>query len=233
MELSCQISKPNVRVIWLKDGKVLIEKEQMRNEGLRYSLFIPHDVQSGLYTIRIDDNNGQESNCQVTVEDLRENERKKPRIIRGLEDLNLHEGDSLELNCQFEGDDVEATWFFNGIMLRTNVFTTLNFKSNELAQLLMKEVYLEDSGLYKLRLKNKYGEVSTSCTLYVRQRELGSDQRKMSTEDLPPKYVLFIISIHINVYFLADFFNQYRMYMFIKDKKQIFVQLSVDNQHRK
>ena len=51
----------------------------------------------------------------------------------------------------------------------------------------MKEVYLEDAGLYKLRLKNKYGEVSTSCTLSIRQRDRSADQRKMSTEDLPPK----------------------------------------------
>ncbi|UJR34155.1 hypothetical protein I4U23_021562, partial [Adineta vaga] len=198
MELSCQISKPNARVTWLKNGIPIIEKEQMRNEGLRYSLSIPHGVQSGLYTIRIDDNNGLESSCQVTVEDLAENERKKPRIIRGLEDLNLREGETLELNCQFEGEDVEATWFFNGIMLRTNVFTTINFKPNELAQILMKEVYLEDAGLYKLRLKNKYGEVSTSCTVYVRQRELGTDQRKMSTEDLPPKFIQPISDVYVH-----------------------------------
>lgn len=72
-------------------------------------------------------------------------------------------------------------------MLRSNVFTTINFKPNDLAQLLMKEVYLEDAGLYKLRLKNKYGEVATSCTVSIRQRERTDDQRKMSTEDLPPK----------------------------------------------
>jgi hypothetical protein len=51
----------------------------------------------------------------------------------------------------------------------------------------MKEVYFEDAGLYKLRLKNKYGEVSTSCTVSIRPREREIDQRKMSTEDLPPK----------------------------------------------
>ncbi len=119
--------------------------------------------------------------------DLAENERKKPRIIRGLTDLNLQEGESLELECQFEGDDVEATWFFDGIMLRSNVFTTINFKSNELAQLLMKEVYFEDAGLYKLRLKNKYGEVSTTSAVTVHPRDRSIDKRKMSTEDLPPK----------------------------------------------
>lgn len=119
--------------------------------------------------------------------DPSENERKKPRIIRGLEDLNLHEGDQLELECQFEGEDVEATWFFDNIMLRSNVFTTVNFKPNELAQLQMKEVYLEDAGVYKLRLRNKYGEVSTTCLASVRRRESSTDQRKMSVEDLPPK----------------------------------------------
>jgi hypothetical protein len=101
--------------------------------------------------------------------------------------MTIQEGESMELECQFEGDDVEATWFFDGIMLRSNVFTTINFKPNDLAQLLMKEVYFEDAGLYKLRLRNKYGEVSTSCTVSIRQRDRSGDQRKMSTEDLPPK----------------------------------------------
>ncbi len=177
----------------------------MKNEGLRYSLYIPHGIQPGRYTIRIDDGHGQESSCQVSVEgmsisfsrgkfnwfcywlDTAENERKKPRIIRGLTDMTIQEGESMELECQFEGDDVEATWFFDGIMLRSNVFTTINFKPNDLAQLLMKEVYFEDAGLYKLRLRNKYGEVSTSCTVSIRQRDRSTDQRKMSTEDLPPK----------------------------------------------
>jgi hypothetical protein len=72
-------------------------------------------------------------------------------------------------------------------MVRSNVFNTINFKPNELAQLIMKEVYLEDAGTYKLRLRNKYGEVSTSCNVSVRKRESSTDQRKMSTEDLPPK----------------------------------------------
>ncbi len=119
--------------------------------------------------------------------DTAENERKKPRIIRGLTDLSLQEGESMELECQFEGDDVEATWFLNGTMLRSNVFTTINFKPNDLSQLIMKEVYFEDAGLYKLRLRNKYGEVSTSCTISIRQRDRSADQRKMSTDDLPPK----------------------------------------------
>ena len=65
--------------------------------------------------------------------DVAENERKKPRIIRGLTDLTLSEGDSLDLQCQFEGDEVEATWFFDGIMLRSNVFTTINFKSKRIS----------------------------------------------------------------------------------------------------
>jgi hypothetical protein len=198
LELSCQLSKPNVRVIWLRDGIPIDDKTQIKNEGVRYSLYIPHGAQPGKYTIRIDDNNGLESSCQVTVEDLAENERKKPRIIRGLEDLNLYEGESLDLECQFEGDDVEATWFFDSITVRSNVFTTINFKPNESAQLLMKEVYLEDAGLYKLRLKNKYGEVSTSCIVSIRPREPDTNQRKMSAEDLPPKFVEPISDVYVH-----------------------------------
>ncbi|CAF3839702.1 unnamed protein product [Rotaria sp. Silwood1] len=166
--------------------------------GLRYSLYIRHGVQSGRYTIRIDDIHGQESSCQVSVEDLAEIERKKPRIIRGLEDLNLHEGELLELECQFECNDVEATWFFNNMILRSNIFTIINSKSNELARLIIKEVYLENAGLYKLRLKNKYGKVSTSCLVSVRQREPLTDQRKLSIEDLPLKFIEPISDVYVH-----------------------------------
>ncbi len=68
LELSCQLSKPNVRVIWLRDGIPIDDKNQIKNEDLRYNLHIPHGVQPRRYTIRIDDNNGQESSCQVSVE---------------------------------------------------------------------------------------------------------------------------------------------------------------------
>ncbi|CAF4880912.1 unnamed protein product [Rotaria sp. Silwood1] len=136
--------------------------------GLRYSLYIRHGVQSGRYTIRIDDIHGQESSCQVSVEDLAEIERKKLRIIRGLEDLNLHEGELLELECQFE------------------------------SRFIIKEVYLEDAGLYKLRLKNKYGKVSTSCLVSVRQREPLTDQRKLSIEYLTLKFIEPISDVYVH-----------------------------------
>jgi membrane carboxypeptidase/penicillin-binding protein PbpC len=75
LELSCQLSKPNVRVIWLRDGIPIDEKSQIKNEGLRYSLYVPHGAQPGRYTIRIDDNSGQESSCQVSVEGIKKEEK--------------------------------------------------------------------------------------------------------------------------------------------------------------
>ena len=205
LELSCHLSKANVRVVWLKDGVPIDDRSQMRNEGLRYSLDIPHGIEPGRYTIRIGDLDGLESSCQVSVEgscpllgegrslistlvsDSAENERKKPRIIRELADVTLEEGQALELTCEFEGNEVEATWFFDGVMLRSNLFTTINFKPNQLAQLLMKEMFTEDAGLYKLRLKNQYGEATSTCLVSIRRSESLQDQRKSAMEDLPPK----------------------------------------------
>lgn len=119
--------------------------------------------------------------------DSAENERKKPRIIRGLTDLTIDEGQSMELECEFEGEDVEATWFFDGVMLRSNIFTTINFKPNQLAQLIMKEMFQEDAGLYKLRLRNRYGEVSTSSRVTIRPSESTKDKRGSTAEELPPR----------------------------------------------
>ena len=70
MELSCQISKPNVPVTWLRDGVPIDDKSQFKNEGLRYSINIPHGAQPGRYTIRIDDGQGLESSCQVSVDGM-------------------------------------------------------------------------------------------------------------------------------------------------------------------
>lgn len=54
----------------MKDGIPLGDKAHARNEGLRYSLSIPHGVEPGRYTIRIDDVDGKESSCQVSVEGI-------------------------------------------------------------------------------------------------------------------------------------------------------------------
>ena len=42
----------------------------MKNERLRYGLYIPHGVEPGQYTIRIDDVDGHESSCQVSIEGI-------------------------------------------------------------------------------------------------------------------------------------------------------------------
>lgn len=122
------------------------------------------------------------------VLDAAENERKKPRIIRGLTDKTVDEGQSLELECEFEGENVEATWFLNGIMLRSNMFNTINFKPNQSTQLIMKEMFNEDAGLFRVRLRNQYGEVSTNCNVTVRRPETQKDQTRSNIEDLPPRY---------------------------------------------
>ena len=79
LELSCQLSKSNVRVIWLKDGIPIDDKGQAKNAGLRYSLYIPYGVEPGRYTIRIDDENRLESSCQVTVEGKKWNFNKNKK----------------------------------------------------------------------------------------------------------------------------------------------------------
>jgi hypothetical protein len=39
----------------LKDGVPIADKNQAKNEGLRYSRYVPHGAEPGRYTIRIDD----------------------------------------------------------------------------------------------------------------------------------------------------------------------------------
>ena len=70
LELSCQLSKPNVRVTWLKDGVPIGDWGQTKNQGLRYSLYVPSSVEPGRYTIRLGDQDGLESSCQVSVEGM-------------------------------------------------------------------------------------------------------------------------------------------------------------------
>jgi hypothetical protein len=209
LELSCQLTKADARVIWLKDDLPIGDRGQFNNEGLTYRLYLPDGVEPGRYTIRIDNPDGLQSSCQVSLEgnthkrtvssndghsmfshcrvrlDVDENERKKPRIVRALDDLTVDEGQSLELLCEFEGDDVEATWFCNGVMLRSNIFTSIELHANRSAQLLMKEMFSEDVGLYKLRLRNRYGEVSTTCVVTLRPCQSSSDAHKSSIDDTP------------------------------------------------
>lgn len=43
----------------------------MKNEDLRYSLYVPRGVTPGRYTIRIDDADGKESSCEVSVQGIK------------------------------------------------------------------------------------------------------------------------------------------------------------------
>ncbi|CAF1641626.1 unnamed protein product, partial [Didymodactylos carnosus] len=187
-------------VTWLKNGVPLPSDDrrvQARTEGLHYTLSIREPTTTkdeGLYTIKID-NDDKESSCQVTVEDLAGTEKKKPHIIRQLQDVTVPERSSLRLECEFEGDDVEASWYLNGVKIQQNSFTTIDMK-NDVAKLTIKEVYTEDGGIYKLRLRNPYGEVSTSATVYIKLH--GEDTWKLSTDEMPPKFLEPISDVFVH-----------------------------------
>lgn len=67
LELSCHLSKPNVNVTWLRDGVPISDNSQAKNEGLRYSLYIPRGAEPGRYTIRLGGPSELESSCQVSI----------------------------------------------------------------------------------------------------------------------------------------------------------------------
>ena len=85
-------------------------------------------------------------------------------------ELAVRDGESLALRCQVRGDpDPKTTWSKNGEPLSSSDVVDLKFRNN-VASLVIGEVFPEDEGLYECRAYNSMGEVITTCKVTVTRK---------------------------------------------------------------
>ncbi|CAF0822074.1 unnamed protein product, partial [Didymodactylos carnosus] len=117
-----------------------------------------------------------ESSYQTAGED-----EFKPKFLKKLNDALATEGDYVVLECLvISTTPVHATWFKNNIPLQDNA-DCKQIQEDRKFNLIIKEAFVEDGGIYSIKVSNHAGTISCSCKLFVREEM--SDERTIR-EDL-------------------------------------------------
>lgn len=90
-----------------------------------------------------------------------------PTFDKPLADLEVSDGQKLELECVVSGDpEPKVTWLKNGAAVSSSEILEVKYK-NGVAKLIITEVFPEDAGTYVCQAKNTAGKVETQCQLKV------------------------------------------------------------------
>ena len=93
-----------------------------------------------------------------------------PSFEKGLADLEVSEGQKLELSCVVSGDpEPKVTWMKNGAVVSSSEVLEVKYK-NGVAKLIINEVVPEDAGTYVCHAKNTAGKVDSQCQLKVNSK---------------------------------------------------------------
>ncbi|CAF0816611.1 unnamed protein product, partial [Rotaria sordida] len=115
------------------------------------------------------------SETESSYQTAGETEDFKPKFLKKLNDTLATEGDFVTLECiVVSTTPVHATWFKNNIPLQDNADCRL-IQEDKRFQIHIKEAFVEDGGVYSIKISNHAGTVICSCKLFVREET--SDER--------------------------------------------------------
>lgn len=137
---------------------------------------------AGTYTIIAKNIAGEaSSSCNVVVKGLIPNETSdsevasdvepvKPSVQLQLKDQSVFEGKTVRLECIIVGQpEPEVIWYHDEVPVKESDDFLLLFQGDH-CSLVIKEVFVEDAGEYKVVAINSAGEASSSCHLSVTGR---------------------------------------------------------------
>ncbi|XP_032711907.1 titin isoform X2 [Lontra canadensis] len=171
----CETSEPFVKVKWYKDGVEVHTGDKYRMHSDRKVHF--------LSVLTIDASDAEDYSC-VLVED--ENVKTTAKLIvegavvefvKELQDIEVPESFSGELECVISPENIEGKWYHNGVELKSNGKYTITSRRGR-QNLTVKDVTKEDQGEYSFVVDGK----KTTCKLKMRPRPIAilqglSDQK--------------------------------------------------------
>ncbi|XP_070364608.1 titin isoform X3 [Equus asinus] len=171
----CETSEPFVKVKWYKDGVEI-------HKGNKYRMHSDRKVHF-LSVLTIDPSDAEDYSC-VLVED--ENVKTTAKLIvegavvefvKELEDIEVPESFSGELECIISPENIEGKWYHNGVELKSNGKYTITSRRGR-QNLTVKDVTKEDQGEYSFVADGK----KTTCKLKMKPRPIAilqglSDQK--------------------------------------------------------
>ncbi|KAK3082923.1 hypothetical protein FSP39_009100 [Pinctada imbricata] len=165
VRMICEINKPNIPAMWLKDGEqiTIAEGYNISVDGCRHILSIPivdldHDAD---YTIMIGD---LESTTQLFVEEV------PVEFTHRLKDSTFQEGEMFELSVELSKPDVPVRWMKNKKPLSpSDRIKILCERYRHVLQIM--EAIPEDEGEYTLVLPDN-SETSANVTIKEKPAEV-------------------------------------------------------------
>jgi titin len=120
----------------------------------------------------------------------------KPYFTQQLQNKDVQEGSRAHFKCEVAGfPEPEIIWYHNDKVLKDTKDFELNF-DGERCVLIIREVYLEDSGEYKCTAKNAHGSAHTTCRLIVEPlSELSDASVTLPGDVVPPKFTQLLKDI--------------------------------------
>uniref|UniRef100_A0A4W2F6Z2 Titin n=1 Tax=Bos indicus x Bos taurus TaxID=30522 RepID=A0A4W2F6Z2_BOBOX len=171
----CETSEPFVKVKWYKDGVEIHTGDKYRMHSDRKVHF--------LSVLMIDTSDAEDYSC-VLVED--ENVKTTAKLIvegavvefvKELQDIEVPESFSGELECIITPENIEGKWYHKGVELKSNGKYTITSRRGR-QNLTVKDVTKEDQGEYSFVVDGK----KTTCKLKMKPRPIAilqgvSDQK--------------------------------------------------------
>ncbi|XP_017920713.1 PREDICTED: titin isoform X2 [Capra hircus] len=171
----CETSEPFVKVKWYKDGVEIHTGDKYRMHSDRKVHF--------LSVLTIDTSDAEDYSC-VLVED--ENVKTTAKLIvegavvefvKELQDIEVPESFSGELECIITPENIEGKWYHKGVELKSNGKYTITSRRGR-QNLTVKDVTKEDQGEYSFVVDGK----KTTCRLKMKPRPIAilqglSDQK--------------------------------------------------------
>ena len=188
LEAGC-FGVPTPTITWYKDGipvasnsDYVAEQKQSGDCSLSIDESLRED--SAMWTCRASNSVGfSESHARLTVREVpRPQQEHKPAFYVPLSNTTCNEKDNTMLECVIIGcPEPEVIWYQEDTPVREGPNCRLEFEGDA-CRLLLTNVELHQAGDYRVRAINHCGEVSSSCTLNV--KESSSKKR----EEVPPKF---------------------------------------------
>ncbi|XP_054418510.1 titin isoform X1 [Pteronotus mesoamericanus] len=171
----CETSEPFVKVKWFKDGVEIHTGDKYRMHSDRKVHF--------LSILTIDTADAEDYSC-VLVED--ENVKTTAKLVvegaviefvKELEDIEVPESFSGELECIISPENIEGKWYHNDVELKSNGKYSITSRRGR-QNLTVKDVTKEDQGEYSFVVDGK----KTTCKLKMKPRPIAilqglSDQK--------------------------------------------------------
>lgn len=99
------------------------------------------------------------------------NRAKPPKVIHGLQNISVFEGEPVAMACKIDGfPKPKITWMRNGEALQASTRLTTQYDINTgVARLRINDAHLADAGIFTCIAENKAGHDRTTCTLEVKK----------------------------------------------------------------